>query len=1363
MRQRNKAISAAVAAAFSSGILALGHSAMAQTADVWIAPDVSGNASGSWNSAANWSIGIPLETYYADVTEQDVSGTSTITLDGNQAIGNITFGDSNTTSSGGWVLNSTASVPSNSSDLLTLNPQGYNLFYVNQLGAGSVATINAQMTDSSAGNLELAKGGAGTLVLTGNNSTLTGAIAVNNGVLELDFDHAWSPTTNILGDDGNGDAGGQHVNFQGGELLLNGGGPGAVNSQNFSSGSALENGGSVLAFNQNQAASLSVNLGALTRNLYATIDVSLPESGTVSVGPGTGGQAYPDAALGTNNSGLDGLLVDTNGTPFATVNGGADWAIVNPSGDIMPGSSTVGFYTTSGSNSLSGNADVSGGNVMLLGNTSVSTIRFNDAAAGRTIDIGNSTNTLTTAGILMTPSAGGNETIQDGNLIGSEAGAGGDTQIGVFSTTSSLTISAVVSGATAITKTGPGTLVLSAANTYTGETVINGGTVDIPTGAVVGTPYASNFPADVQIAPAFGDTATLNVSGGTLNAARTLMAGNDNNFAGGTGTLNQTGGTINNAQWFTVGGFGNGTFNMSGGILNVNQVGYAVMEISVFGTSNGTVNLSGTGQINIYNNADMVFGSVNTSGDGTVNQTGGHVTFYSDDGVTIGGGGGVLLGGGGVGPTAVDTYNLNGGILSTPSISHAAGTAILNLNGGTLQAVENTAGFVGGLNQANVGQGGGAVVDTNGYNVTISQPLLHAASLGALTDDGLNKNGAGTLTITGVSSYTGATNVNAGTLQLPAPGVPVPVASYSFDGYTPGVLDPNTAVITNSGSGGSAMNGKVNIADWSLAGVMGEPASGATITASGTGPYGGSSKAVNFDGAGTSIDVPSQIIDQSGGANWTFSVWVQTTTPGSAIISKNVASAGADSWASGNTVYYVGNSNTTPADAAWSNTGYPTAVRFGDGFIQGTPPTTPITDGQWHMLTYVDSGGTQSIYMDNVDTNLNVTGAYGNDLSSLTRIGINIDTFFAGDGNVDFAGSMDDLNFYNVALDPTQIGELYSSNTVTSAGGGEQIVPENTPVSVTASGAIFNLNGQNQTIGSLAGIAGSSVTLGGGYLTTGGNNTNTAFAGAITGTGGIIKTGSGTFTVSGVNGYGGGTTVTAGKLLVAASGALPTGTVAITGGVLQLADNISAGTPLATSSVNMTSLSITGSGTLDIGNNRVIVDYTTGHDPIASIASWIANGFYDLAGPQIISSDIAADDAASGYSYGVGYADGADGVVAGLPSGEIEIMFTLLGDANLDGTVNGEDFSQFSSNLGASPRMWDQGDFNYDGTVNGEDFASFSHNQGQTDSLAAAAGVLELSNGLSLANVPEPASMGLLVVGGLGILSRRRRRQEVTA
>jgi hypothetical protein len=183
--------------------------------------------------------------------------------------------------------------------------------------------------------------------------------------------------------------------------------------------------------------------------------------------------------------------------------------------------------------------------------------------------------------------------------------------------------------------------------------------------------------------------------------------------------------------------------------------------------------------------------------------------------------------------------------------------------------------------------------------------------------------------------------------------------------------------------------------------------------------------------------------------------------------------------------------------------------------------------------------------------------------------------------------------------------------------------------------------------------------------------------------------------------------------------------------------------------------SLSNLGTINLLNNKLLINYGSGTDPIASIAAWIKNGFYNLAGPQIISTDIAADDAASGLSYGIGYADSADaGNPANLPSGTIEVMFTLLGDANLDGIVNSEDFTPFSQHLGQSG-SWDAGDFNYDGTVNAEDFTLFSHNLGQSATLAG--GALIQANGLSLANVPEPMSAGLIAMAGLGILRRKRR------
>ncbi|MGD0140926.1 MAG: PEP-CTERM sorting domain-containing protein [Tepidisphaeraceae bacterium] len=78
---------------------------------------------------------------------------------------------------------------------------------------------------------------------------------------------------------------------------------------------------------------------------------------------------------------------------------------------------------------------------------------------------------------------------------------------------------------------------------------------------------------------------------------------------------------------------------------------------------------------------------------------------------------------------------------------------------------------------------------------------------------------------------------------------------------------------------------------------------------------------------------------------------------------------------------------------------------------------------------------------------------------------------------------------------------------------------------------------------------------------------------------------------------------------------------------------------------------------------------------------------------------------------------------------------------------------------------WDQGDFNYDGVVNAADFNELAANFNQGDSGAASAGdvaaldAFAVANGISLANVPEPASVGMMVMAGLGIFARRRRRR----
>jgi hypothetical protein len=206
-------------------------------------------------------------------------------------------------------------------------------------------------------------------------------------------------------------------------------------------------------------------------------------------------------------------------------------------------------------------------------------------------------------------------------------------------------------------------------------------------------------------------------------------------------------------------------------------------------------------------------------------------------------------------------------------------------------------------------------------------------------------------------------------------------------------------------------------------------------------------------------------------------------------------------------------------------------------------------------------------------------------------------------------------------------------------------------------------------------------------------------------------------------------------------------------------------------------LAIDSTSQVDLGNNQVIVDYTGSSSTAdATIRQYLINGrnggaWNGVGGINTSGSTGTGVD--SGYA--IGYADGAEGVVSGLTSGQIEVKYTLVGDALLNGSVTGNDFTILIGNLGKSflpngnPVGWDDGDFEYTGSVTGNDFTDLVGNLGKTATLGdiqlpssvyAAVDAYAAANGITLTaedSVPEPASAGLLVVAGMGVLARRRR------
>lgn len=143
--------------------------------------------------------------------------------------------------------------------------------------------------------------------------------------------------------------------------------------------------------------------------------------------------------------------------------------------------------------------------------------------------------------------------------------------------------------------------------------------------------------------------------------------------------------------------------------------------------------------------------------------------------------------------------------------------------------------------------------------------------------------------------------------------------------------------------------------------------------------------------------------------------------------------------------------------------------------------------------------------------------------------------------------------------------------------------------------------------------------------------------------------------------------------------------------------------------LNVNSLSLGGGAKLDLRDNSMQVHYGAGSDPMAAIRSWMVSGYaggaFNGAGLNTGSAD---------GQHGLGYADSADGVVAGLAAHTVLVKYALYGDANLDGHVDFNDLLMEAQNYGKNPgaSMWDQGDTNYDGNVNFNDLLKMAQDYG---------------------------------------------------
>jgi hypothetical protein len=435
--------------------------------------------------------------------------------------------------------------------------------------------------------------------------------------------------------------------------------------------------------------------------------------------------------------------------------------------------------------------------------------------------------------------------------------------------------------------------------------------------------------------------------------------------------------------------------------------------------------------------------------------------------------------------------------------------------------------------------------------------------------------------------------------------------------------------------------------------------------------------------------------------------------------------------------YGGGGGNTRSTSAGAGGTACSMINLTGSGNVNATAQATGGGGGAGYMLgTTSGNGGSATA----------VATGYSIGSSSIVNVAA-IAT--GGDGgNTDYGVTGTGGNAIATATGPSSATVVA---TAQGGSGGAEAAPSGSTPSGLGSGASASaiVNFGNLTIeqdsppvGSQGGYA--QLDIGGEVLSLGSGNPNN---------GTLTLAGSGTVSIAGIAG--------SGNLIIG---------VGLSAISLQLLP--------VTGSSTQASLTINSTSSLDLAyGNNFIVNYGSASDPISTIIPYLHSGFASgWSGTGIISSTVAGLNAGqSALVYSVGYADGADGITS-VPSGEIEIMPTLAGDAKLQGNVVFGDFQLLSQYFGQTGTSWDEGNFTYGSSTDFGDFQLLSQNFGASASALTAGEIASLDGfaaqfgdslvanpdgvGFRLVSVPEPTASLALAWMSFGFLNRRQRKRK---
>lgn len=571
-----------------------------------------------------------------------------------------------------------------------------------------------------AGTLLVTKAGAGIQTFTGANS-YTGATTITNGVLKMGSATALGGRSGIVVT--NTDTG---TNVSGtGTLDL--GGQSNVTEVIRISGTG--SGGNGALINTGAAASISSGVASITQTTSGTTAPTI----TLTGGGGTGATATLNNAVTTATFTINGGTTVYSVAPTVTISGGGAstaataTAILNGSG-VVTGISiaTIGIGYTSAPN-----ITFSGGTITTAGTNPTGT-----GNAANFMSVGyNITNAG--SGYTSAPVAG----FSNGSFAATASLSGvvltGNSSIGG---TGDITLAGVLSesgGSRVLTKVGSNTLTLSnSGNSYTGGTIINGGSVAIPVDVALGTAPGAAMPGHL----------TLNGGGLEATASFTLNANRGISLGASGGTLGAAAATT-----LTYGGI-----IADGGALT--KTGAGTLVLSGLNTySGGTVINAGTLSIA----ADSALGAVpGAATPGNLTLNGGALATTVD--LTLNANRGVALGasGGGFDVAAATTLGYSGNIAGAGGLTKS-GTGAL-----TLSTAHSHAGTTAVSAGTLVISHGSALGTTAGGTTVASGGTLQLSGGITVSGEALSLTGDGATAALGALLSTGGSNVWSGNVTV---------------------------------------------------------------------------------------------------------------------------------------------------------------------------------------------------------------------------------------------------------------------------------------------------------------------------------------------------------------------------------------------------------------------------------------------------------------------------------------------------------------------------------------------------------------------------------------------------------------------